>query len=339
MVQLIRPDVRKASEIAAELVARAEERGSPEYVAEAVQALAIARMLAGDSAPAAQSFDRAWALWESVAKHPTENIPKRAGLTPQFQPPYNRVLSGWNLWFPGYPDQARERLNTAFALVNESRSKIDVEAVQRGAVPVFGLLRELDRMRESAETAVVLSTELGNVTGRAVTEIMLGWADTISGDLDGGIARMRLHLSEYRATGCEVASDYFFALIATALGRIGRFDEGLGTIDKSFPIIERTGQRNYEAEVYRLKGELLLAQDASNAALAEHSFRAAIDISRGQKAKSWELRATTSLARLLRDTNRQNEARPMLAGIYDWFTEGFDTADLKDAKALLEELN
>ncbi len=133
--------------------------------------------------------------------------------------------------------------------------------------------------------------------------------------------------------------DYYLALIATALGRMGRFDEGLRTIDESFPFIERTGQRSYEAEVHRLKGELLLAQDASNAAQAEQSFRTAIEISRRQNAKSWELRATTSLARLLEKQGKRDEARAMLADIYNWFTEGFDTADLKDAKALLEELS
>ena len=90
--------------------------------------------------------------------------------------------------------------------------------------------------------------------------------------------------------------------------------------------------------MHRLKGELLLAQDASNAAQAEQSFRTAIEISRKQNAKSWELRATTSLARLLGQQGKRDEARAMLADIYNWFTEGFDTADLKDAKALLDEL-
>jgi predicted ATPase len=94
----------------------------------------------------------------------------------------------------------------------------------------------------------------------------------------------------------------------------------------------------HEAEVHRLKGELLLMQDASNSAQAEQSFRAAIEISRKQHAKSWELRATTSLARLLDKQGNRDKARAMLAEIYNWFTEGFDTADLKDAKALLDEL-
>jgi predicted ATPase len=100
----------------------------------------------------------------------------------------------------------------------------------------------------------------------------------------------------------------------------------------------RTGQRIYEAEMHRVKGELLLAQDASNTAQAEKSFRTAIEIPRRQHGKSWELRTTASLARLLRDTGRRDEARAMLSEIYNWFTEGFDTADLKDARALLGDL-
>src|SRR5208282_348245 len=105
----------------------------------------------------------------------------------------------------------------------------------------------------------------------------------MAGDLDGGIARMRLNLSEHRAAGSELLSDYVLALIADALGRMGRFEEGLRTFDESFSVIERTGMRYHEAEVHRLKGELLLMQDASNGAQAEHSFRTAIEISRQQK--------------------------------------------------------
>jgi predicted ATPase len=147
---------------------------------------------------------------------------------------------------------------------------------------------------------------------------------------------MRDHLPELGSKGSEFK--YFPTLMAAALGRMGEFDEGLRYVDEALRFMERSGQRHYEVEVHRVKGELLLARDESNAAQSEQSFRTAIEIARTQHAKSWELRAATSLARLLRDTNRREEARAMLAEIYDWFTEGFDTADLKDAKALLDEL-
>jgi predicted ATPase len=127
--------------------------------------------------------------------------------------------------------------------------------------------------------------------------------------------------------------------MAKALGRTGQFDEAFGAINEALALVERTGDRLGEADVHRVKGELLFAQAAANALQAEQSFRTAIEVARRQKAKSWELRATTSLARSLRDTNRRDEARTTLAEIYSWFTEGFDTADLKDAKALLKELS
>jgi len=150
---------------------------------------------------------------------------------------------------------------------------------------------------------------------------------------------MRQNLADFQATGSEIMVDYCLALIATALGRMGQFNEALRTIEEAFSVIQRTDARWHEAEVYRRKGELLLAQDSSNVVPSERCFRAAIEVGRRQHAKLWELRATTSLARLLRKTNRSGEAREMLAEIYNWFTEGFDTADLKDAKALLEELS
>ena len=118
-----------------------------------------------------------------------------------------------------------------------------------------------------------------------------------------------------------------------------RFDESFRTLDEAFAFVEKSGLRFYEAELHRLKGELMLARSASNTAAAEQSFRTAIEISRRQHARSWELRATTSLTRLLAKRRKRAEGHAMLAQIYHWFTEGFDTADLKEAKALLDEMD
>ncbi len=345
-VLLFRPDIYKSCDLTAEIVARAEEHGSAEHIAGAVFALALSRMYSGAFEPGAEDFERALALRESITKQTTGVSHQHAGLMLKAKlverlegEALYRIVSGWNLWFLGYPDRALERVSSATAIASESGSKSVLEAVHNIAKYIFAARRELALMRERAEAALVLSIESGAVTRRALCEMYLGWADAMAGDLAGGIARMRRHLSEHRAAGSELLGDHVLALIATALGRMGRFDEGLRTIDQSFSIIERTGQRFNEAEVHRLKGELLLAQDASNAAQAEQSFRTAIEIARKQHAKSWELRATTSVTLLLRDTNRRDEARAMLAEIYNWFTEGFDTADLKDAKALLDELS
>jgi ATP/maltotriose-dependent transcriptional regulator MalT len=296
-------------------------------------------MYSGDLELAARCYDRDWAMWESIAKPATSLTRLSAGLPPlPLSQALNRCTSAWNLRVLGYPDRAQERLSMAAAIANESGSKLVLEFVHFFAIFIYELRSELEHMKERAEATLVLSTESGSLNRRATSEISLGWADAMAGDLESGIARMQHNLSELRASS-EGFSDYFLALIATALGGLGRFDEGLRAIDESFPSIERSDERLYEAEVHRLKGELPLVQDASNAAQAEQSFRTAIEIARRQKAKSWELRATTSLAQLPPSQGKRDEARAMLAEIYNWFTEGFDTADLKDAKALLEELS
>jgi DNA-binding winged helix-turn-helix (wHTH) protein/tetratricopeptide (TPR) repeat protein len=345
-VHLTRPDLLKACEVATELVAQAEEHGSAEHSADARTYLAFAKMYSGDFELAAQDFDQAWALLESIAKPATGPTPHRAEQMPQArtilwrQGPQqnNRALSGWNLWFLGYPDQALERVSVATAIAH-SGTKTMLADIHGYATYIYELRREPEQMKARAEARLALSTESGYAAGRALSEFYLGLADALASDLDGGIVRMRRHLSELRAAGFEVAAAYHLALIATALGKAGQFDEALRTIEESFPIIDRTGQRHCEAEVHRLRGELLRAQRASNAADAEKCFRTAIEIARKQHAKSWELRATTSLARLLAKQRKHDKARTMLAEIYNWFTEGFDTPDLKDAKTLLDEIN
>ncbi|MGH7778578.1 MAG: adenylate/guanylate cyclase domain-containing protein [Candidatus Binataceae bacterium] len=342
-VQQFRPDVRKAEAIAVELVARAEEHDSVGRLAESANWLAYARMVSGDFELAAQAFERAWTLLETITK-PATNLAQRCGQMAQTQAliklmgtqQNNRILSGWNLWFLGYPDRAQGQMRIATAIA-ESGTKTILADVHGFASYICELRREPEQMRARAEARRVIATESGYFSGRALSEIYLGWADAMAGDLDGGIARMRDHMSELKSAGSEYISDRGVAFIATALGKMRRFDEALCMIDESFKFIERTGQHYYEAELHRLKGELSLAQDAANAAQAEESFRTGIEVACKQHAKSWELRATTSLARLLAKQGERDEARAMLLEIYNWFTEGFGTADLNDAKALLEE--
>jgi predicted ATPase len=149
---------------------------------------------------------------------------------------------------------------------------------------------------------------------------------------------MQRALADHRATGSLIGMSSLLSLMAQSQGRFARYSEAFIAVDEALTLIEQTGERLFEAEVHRIKGELLLAQNLSPAAEAEDSFRTAINIAIRQNAKSWELRATVSLARLLCGTKRREEARATLAEIYNWFTEGFDTADLKDAKALLDDL-
>jgi class 3 adenylate cyclase len=345
-VQQLRPDVRRADEIASELVARAEEHGNDGLLAEAGNWLAYVRMVSGDFEPAADAFERTWTILESIARPAARPTPEHAAGISQAQriiqgsytAENNRIISGWNLWFLGYPDRALERMNAATAIPHRS-SKSLLGDLHGFASYICELRRETEQMRASAEARLAIAIESGFFSGRALSEIYLGWADALAGDLESGIARMRLYMSQLKNGGSEYITDRCLTFVAAALGRAGRFEEGLGALNDAFLFTERTGQRYYQAELHRLKGELLLSHDASNAAAAEQSFHAAIDISRKQRAKSWELRASTSLARLLRDSRRRDDARSLLGEVYGWFTEGFDTADLSEAKALLQELD
>jgi predicted ATPase len=145
-------------------------------------------------------------------------------------------------------------------------------------------------------------------------------------------------LHTYQATGTTLSEPYFLALLAQSYERVGQVEEGLRKLIEALALVDKTRERWYEAELHRLKGELLLQQSADNQPEAASCFHQAISIAQRQQAKSWELRAATSLARLWQSQGKRQGAYDLLAPVYNWFTEGFDTADLKDAKALLDEL-
>jgi predicted ATPase len=166
-----------------------------------------------------------------------------------------------------------------------------------------------------------------------------GWAMAEQGRNDDGMAQIQEGLAGIRATGSQLNRPYFLCLLAEACTKSGRIDDGLGASMEALAAVDEHENRQYEDEIHRLKGELLLKQNNSNALEAQSCFQRAIAVARKQSGKSLELRATMSLARLLAKQGRRDQARTMLAEIYGWFTEGFDTADLKDAKALLDELN
>jgi predicted ATPase len=143
---------------------------------------------------------------------------------------------------------------------------------------------------------------------------------------------------DYRATGAEALRPYFLALLAEAQGTLGAPGAGLTLLTEALTLVDKTGERWYEPELYRLKGALLLQQSSDNHTEAEHCFQHALDVARTQQAKSFELRTATSLAHLWQQQGKRAEAHALLAPVYGWFTEGFDTADLQEAKALLEAL-
>jgi predicted ATPase len=167
----------------------------------------------------------------------------------------------------------------------------------------------------------------------------LGGAKAEQGRHEEAIAQLREGLAAYRAIGAEVGRPYFLCLLAESCKETGHFNDGLNALTEAVAAAEERENHVFEAEAHRLRGRLLLRRDDSNTAEAQSCFERAIEIARKQSAKSLELRATMNLVRLLATQGHRDKARAMLAEIYGWFTEGFDTADLKDAKALLDELN
>jgi predicted ATPase len=200
------------------------------------------------------------------------------------------------------------------------------------------LRREVRLTQERAEAAISLSKEQGFPHRLAHGFILCGWALAQQGQVQEGFEQINQGIRARRVTGAEMLQSYFLALLADVHGITGQPEAGLTVLTEALTLMDTTGERWYESELYRLKGELLLQQNSANQAEAETCFQQAITVAQNQQAKSFELRAATSLARLWQQQGKRAEAHALLAPVYNWFTEGFDTADLQEARALLDQL-
>jgi predicted ATPase len=243
------------------------------------------------------------------------------------------------LWLLGYPDQALKWANEAVEYTQALSHPLSLTGVEFFLGVVHRFRREAQAAQRAAERAIALSTEHGFTFWLAVATILRGWAITQQGLNEEGIAQMEEGLAAFRATRAEIERPRWLSWLAEACIQSGRLDDGRSALAEALVSANESEGRQHEAEIRRLRGELLLNQDDLNRAEAQDCFERAIAIARKQSAKSWELRATMSLARLRAKQGHREEACAMLANIYNWFTEGFDTADLIDAKALLDELS
>ncbi len=242
------------------------------------------------------------------------------------------------LWQLGYPDQALTRINEALALAQGLSHPHSLAFAELIAGAVHQDRREARAAQETAEALIALSAEHRMIGFLPFAAGLRGSAIAAQGRHEEGIVQLKEGLAGIRATGTEVSRPIYLCWLAEACMKTGRLDDGLNAVTEALAAADKE-ERIQQAEMHRIKGELLLKQNNSNAAEAQSCFERAIEIARKQSAKSPELRATMSFARLLDRQGHREEARAMLAEIYGWFTEGFDSADLKDAKALLDELN
>jgi class 3 adenylate cyclase/predicted ATPase len=250
---------------------------------------------------------------------------------------YSRAYAAWTQHCQGRPDQAVATVRDCMRVAHmQSHPRTLAMAIQF-AGHLHLLRREPDAVIEHCRTLTSLAREHGFPFYRALAEILAGCAGIQHGEGAEAVEGIRRGIDAWQSLGSGLALPWFLGELAEGLRSIGRCDEALDVVSDALRQTEKSGERQFAAELHRIAGMVLLTQESP--VEAESSFRRAREIARTQSARMWELRATASLARLLAKTNRRDEARVMLTEIYDWFTEGFDTADLKDTKALLDQLN
>jgi predicted ATPase len=248
-----------------------------------------------------------------------------------------RLYLTWVLWLLGYPDQALRHIHDTLIQARELAHSFSQAFALNHAAMLHMFRREGPVTQERAEASMAFSTEQRIAQWLAQATVLRGWALAAQEHAGEGIAQIRQGIVAWRTTGAELVQPWNLALLAEAYKQAGQSAEGLHVVAEALTLVEKTAERWWEGELQRLKGELLLAhlQDQRQ---AETCFHHALTVTRRQQAKSLELRATTSLARLWQRQGKHVAARDLLAPIYGWFTEGFDTTDLQEARALLEAL-
>jgi len=284
----------------------------------------------GRFASARSHLEQALALYDPIGH---SSLPHQVGIDPQVTSQTNLVLV---LFCLGFPDQAMAQGSAAVAGARRLAHPPSLAlSLGIGTYPL-ALAGDNLALEERVNELVSVAAEHGFSLYSAAGTILRGWAMVKNGDVTEGMALLSSGSAAYRAAGQEAWMPFFVALQAAAYEMAGQIEEGLTLLEEAFQIVERTGERWLEAELHRQKGQLLLQQ--GHPAAAEELYRKALRIAREQEAKLWELRAAVSLARLRRDQGRHAEARELLAPVYGWFTEGFATPDLREAKALLDDL-
>jgi predicted ATPase len=246
--------------------------------------------------------------------------------------------ASWALWHLGYADQALRRSQESIALARARSHPYTLATALFFAAELHHLRVEVQEVQSHADETIAISTEHRFPFWLAQATSLRGWALAEQGREEEGISEVREGLALYTTTGAELGRAYWLVLPVPIYARRGDIEQPLRLLAEALTMMHKTGERYYEAEIYRVKGELLLQPDHSRVAEAWSCFNRAVDAARHMKAKSLELRARMSLARLIAGEGHRDEAHAMVSEIYTWFTEGFDTADLKEGKALLDEL-
>jgi len=335
---LIRAELQPAFALGQQLLNLAEDTQDSGLLVEAHLALGNSLFLFGMLKPALKHFEQAISLYDPKLHHVHALT---YGLDPGV---FCLLRSARLLEIFGYSDQASKKMEEALALAHKQSHAFSLAVALVHRTALSYLRREWRRLQQQAEATIAICREQGFGNLLAQARSHKGYALAQQGQTEQGIAELRAGLDAQFATGAILFRPLFLSFLADACMTAGRFEEGLATVAEAMAIVENTGERYNDAELHRLKGDLIIGCSGTDAehgvqTEAEECFWKSIEIARKQEARSYELRAVTSLSRLWKRQGKEAEARQMLAEIYGWFTEGFDTADLKEAKALLEELS
>jgi predicted ATPase len=327
-----RGEFQTARELGEQCLALAQRESDPMRLLEAHRALGVPLFYLGELVAARAHLEQEMALYDPQQHR---SHASNYGVDPRVS-----CLSAviWALWLLGYPGQALGRCHDALTLAQALSHPYSLAYALQGAIRLHRFRREVQATHERAEALLTLSNEQGFTQWAAAGAMMRGWALAEQGSDAEGMVQLRQGLALWQGIGIEAGQPYWLALLAETASRRGQLEEGLRGLAEAFALVNKNGERWWEAELYRLTGELLLRQRDPEAR-AEASFHHALHTARRQQAKSLELRAAMSLSRLWQQQGKRGEARELLAPIYGWFTEGFDTADLQEARALLEELS
>ena len=329
IVYVVRAEYERAFDHGKQCLRLAEKVGNQALLMQSHWVIGLSHCYLGQFAAARDHFE------QTIAIHDAAGIDSAASM-------YGAVLSRAHLsrmlLYLGYPDQSRQMMNDAIARAERLRLPVAVANTLALASYLEAFHQHVQQTLELASATARQAEEHGLPYYAAVATLIRGWALAMQNQEEEGIVLMSQGLASSLAIGTRQQHGYFLALLAEALNQAGRVDEALEALREATEVAEQTNEPFYVSELYRLRGDSLIKAGVVPTSKAESCFHRAIEIARQQQAKSFELRAAISLARLWQQQGRRAEGRAILADVYSWFTEGFDTADLKDARELLDEL-
>jgi DNA-binding winged helix-turn-helix (wHTH) protein/predicted ATPase len=349
---LMRGELETAEELAGEVMRFAQKVQVPALLVMVHQMLGATSFWRGQFTAAHTHWEQGTTFYSAEQRYP------RGILHPGV---VHFIYRGITLWSLGYPDQAIARCQDGLTLAHEIAQPFSLAYAALWTAWLHLQRGEVQQAREQVERLMVLAVDWAFPFWEALGTVFRGCLDAVCEHIEEGIVLMRQGIATHQATGIMLLYPANLTTLAEAYGKGGKPEEGLQVLPEALTVMTTTGQRHWEAELYRIKGELLLAQESKSQkskvksqksgnpnlnsqildpdSEAETCFLKAINIARQQQAKSLELRATMSLARLWQQQGKRHEAHKLLSDIYNWFTEGFDTQDLQEAKALIEALS